>query len=158
MSISCTTELLANRIAAFDAELSKKAPANVLEAVRAAIADIVRDDIGSGAIRTGAIAPAFTLPDARGEHLSLNDLLQRGPVVMTFYRGAWCPYCDLTLRAYQARTLSMVLLVTPALGVVISAFTLREPVGASLIAGVFLIAAGIHLATRASNPSSCPAS
>ena len=61
-------------------------------------------------------------------------------------------------RHFQARTLSMALLVTPALGVVISAFTLREAVGASLIAGVFLIAAGIHVATRVSNPSSCPAS
>ena len=89
MSTSCTTEPLAERIAAFDAELSKKAPANVLEAVRAAIADIVRGDAGRGAIRTGAIAPAFTLPDARGGHLSLHDLLQRGPVVITFYRGAW---------------------------------------------------------------------
>lgn len=46
MSTSCTTEPLAERIAAFDAELSKKAPANVLEAVRAAIADIVRGDAG----------------------------------------------------------------------------------------------------------------
>jgi len=32
----------------------------------------------------------------------LADLLERGPVVLTFYRGAWCPYCNLTLRAYQA--------------------------------------------------------
>ena len=61
-------------------------------------------------------------------------------------------------RRFRARTLSMALLVTPALGVVISAFTLREPVGASLIAGIFLIATGIHLATRASHPSSCPGS
>ena len=101
MSASPITETLADRIAAFDAGLARQAPASVLEALRAVISDIVAGGAGRGAPRLGAAAPPFNLPDARGGHVSLQDLLARGPVVVTFYRGAWCPYCDLTLRAYQ---------------------------------------------------------
>lgn len=51
----------------------------------------------------GAHAPDFTLPDSTGEHVSLSSLLSRGPVVLAFYRGGWCPHCSTELRAYQAR-------------------------------------------------------
>ncbi len=47
-------------------------------------------------------APSFTLPDAQGNPVSLAELLRHGPAVVTFYRGGWCPYCNLQLRAYQA--------------------------------------------------------
>ena len=50
-----------------------------------------------------ATAPGFTLPDARGAVVALDDLLKGGPVVLVFYRGAWCPYCNLQLAAFQAR-------------------------------------------------------
>ncbi|HZE88136.1 MAG TPA: peroxiredoxin-like family protein, partial [Verrucomicrobiae bacterium] len=43
----------------------------------------------------------FTLPDAQGRQVSLDSLLKEGRVVIAFYRGQWCPYCDLQLRAYQ---------------------------------------------------------
>lgn len=101
MSASPITETLAGRIAAFDAGLATQAPANVLESLRSVISDIVAGAAGGGAPRVGAVAPPFNLPDARGGYVSLTDQLARGPVVLTFYRGAWCPYCDLTLRAYQ---------------------------------------------------------
>lgn len=54
------------------------------------------------ALREGALAPRFTLPNAAGHPVSLAALLARGPVVLTFYRGAWCPYCNTQLQAYQA--------------------------------------------------------
>jgi peroxiredoxin len=54
------------------------------------------------AIRTGDLAPDFTLPDAHGRDVSLGSMLKAGPAVVTFYRGGWCPYCNLQLRAYQA--------------------------------------------------------
>ena len=102
MSASSITErALADRIAAFDAELAQKVPTEVLEGVRGAIAEIVAGEAGRGAPRVGAVAPPFSLPDARGGQLSLQQQLDSGPVVLTFYRGAWCPYCDLTLRGYQ---------------------------------------------------------
>jgi peroxiredoxin len=53
------------------------------------------------ALRAGDRAPGFTLPDARGGELSLEAVLKEGPAVIAFYRGQWCPYCDLQLRAYE---------------------------------------------------------
>ena len=52
-------------------------------------------------LRAGQVAPAFTLPDAQGQPVGLPALLTQGPVVLTFYRGNWCPYCNVQLRAYQ---------------------------------------------------------
>src|SRR5262245_45925954 len=53
------------------------------------------------ALGVGDRAPAFRLPDARGGEVALDDLLADGPVVLVFYRGAWCPYCNLQLAAFQ---------------------------------------------------------
>jgi peroxiredoxin len=66
----------------------------------------IQELIDSGAtdlaLRMGARAPAFQLVDAAGTMISSADLLARGPLVVTFYRGAWCPYCNQDLRALQA--------------------------------------------------------
>ncbi len=59
--------------------------------------------LAESSLAVGAHAPDFTLPDSTGEHVSLSSLLSRGPVVLAFYRGGWCPYCSTELRAYQAR-------------------------------------------------------
>ncbi|MDR6830746.1 thiol-disulfide isomerase/thioredoxin [Bosea sp. BE271] len=57
------------------------------------------------AIDVGDEAPGFDLPGINGSRVVLDDLLRLGPVVLTFYRGGWCPYCNLQLRAYQAALL-----------------------------------------------------
>lgn len=49
----------------------------------------------------GDPAPGFELPDHKGGVVSLDSLVATGPAVVVFYRGVWCPYCNLTLRAYQ---------------------------------------------------------
>ena len=54
-----------------------------------------------GAIKVGTIAPDFTLPNADGEMRSLYEKLKVGPVILSFYRGGWCPYCNDQLYAYQ---------------------------------------------------------
>ncbi|KUF19831.1 peroxiredoxin-like family protein [Streptomyces silvensis] len=54
------------------------------------------------AARVGDRAPDFTLGSATGRPVSLSAVLADGPVVLTFYRGAWCPFCNLALRALQA--------------------------------------------------------
>lgn len=54
-----------------------------------------------GALKVGQSAPDFTLPDAFGNQVSLGNLLTRGPVVISFYRGEWCPFCNLELRGLQ---------------------------------------------------------
>ncbi|MDJ1183955.1 peroxiredoxin-like family protein [Roseofilum casamattae] len=53
------------------------------------------------ACKTGDIAPDFSLPNATGKTVVLSELLKTGPVVVSYYRGQWCPYCNLELRALQ---------------------------------------------------------
>lgn len=53
------------------------------------------------ALKGEQLAPDFTLPDAFGNPVSLSALLARGPVVISFYRGEWCPFCNIELRALQ---------------------------------------------------------
>lgn len=57
--------------------------------------------IAARALRVGAHAPDVTLPDASGKPVRLSDVWRRGPLVVVFYRGGWCTYCNLQLRAWQ---------------------------------------------------------
>ena len=52
-------------------------------------------------MQVGDTAPNFTLTNAEGKEVSLKDELKKGSVVLTWYRGGWCPYCNLTLHALQ---------------------------------------------------------
>jgi peroxiredoxin len=52
-------------------------------------------------LRKGDKAPLFELPNATGQIVKLSDQLKNGPVVLTFYRGTWCPFCNLVLSVYQ---------------------------------------------------------
>ncbi|MBY0450073.1 MAG: AhpC/TSA family protein [Cyanobacteria bacterium] len=52
-------------------------------------------------LKVGDTAPSFSLPSATGQTITLESLLYKGPAVVVFYRGGWCPYCNLELRAYQ---------------------------------------------------------
>lgn len=58
---------------------------------------------GSDALKLGDKAPSFALPNQQGTLVSLDNLLAKGPVIVTFYRGSWCPYCNLQLKALQSR-------------------------------------------------------
>jgi peroxiredoxin len=63
---------------------------------------LIQSGLVEQSIKEGEQAPDFVLPNGRGEETRLSDLLAHGPVVLVFYRGAWCPYCNLALRAYQS--------------------------------------------------------
>ncbi len=52
-------------------------------------------------VKAGDKAPEFSLPNALNKEVTLNSLLQKGKVVLVFYRGNWCPYCNLQLNLYQ---------------------------------------------------------
>lgn len=52
-------------------------------------------------LKVGEKAPDFTLPNTLGQQVSLSSLLVQGSVVLSFYRGTWCPYCNLVLNGYQ---------------------------------------------------------
>lgn len=54
-------------------------------------------------LKVGEKAPLFTLNDAFGKPVEMKSLLKKGPVVLVFYRGAWCPFCNLYLRSIQKR-------------------------------------------------------
>jgi len=75
-------------------------PAEVLETVGKALGVLEAEGVAPG-IAVGEKAPGFRLPDARGREVSLEERLERGPVVLSFYRGAWCPFCNLELKALQ---------------------------------------------------------
>ncbi len=57
--------------------------------------------LGEQGLKVGARVADFTLRNAGGEDVQLADLLAKGPVVLSFYRGGWCPYCNVELRALQ---------------------------------------------------------
>ena len=70
---------------------------------RETVAIVEKSDLAHTALTVGDRAPDFSLPNAVGQVVSLAGLLVSGPVVVSFYRGGWCPYCNLELRALQAR-------------------------------------------------------
>ena len=72
----------------------KKTYAEGIEAVE-------QSGITSTAKQVGDKAPDFTLKNAVGDSVALSSYLEKGVVVLTWYRGGWCPYCNLTLHALQ---------------------------------------------------------
>lgn len=83
-------------------EQSRQANPDFMQGVEDIIAQAKAFQQGEHALALGQNAPDFKLPNAKGDTVSLADLLAQGPLVVTFYRGSWCPYCNLQLRALQA--------------------------------------------------------
>jgi len=90
--------MLQQELDSFAAEWRLKAPAEAQALIAAQIADLAAEGIETRALGAGAAVPDVTLPDALGRPVSLRGL---GPAVFVFYRGGWCPYCNLQLRAWQ---------------------------------------------------------
>lgn len=63
--------------------------------------DLQEEETNILKLKKGDKAPEFSLSNQTGDTLSLSDLLQKGKTVLVFYRGAWCPYCNLQLNQYQ---------------------------------------------------------
>ena len=94
---------LQDKLDAFKADFEgRKAPANVVAIMHKATEDLIASGQADRALKTGGRAPKFTLPDTHGRLVSSADLLARGPLVLTFYRGIWCPYCNMDLQAIEA--------------------------------------------------------
>jgi len=81
---------------------SRTAPLGRIALYEAKIEELRSSSVLDQAIRVAARAPDFELRDVHGSLVSLSQILQSGPAVLTFYRGGWCPYCNIQLRAYQA--------------------------------------------------------
>lgn len=87
--------------------LNEKGLAGLPEDVRAIMSQAMDEMIASGvveqALGVGDRVSDFDLPNAKGESVRFSELLTDGPVVVSFYRGGWCPYCNLELRALQEK-------------------------------------------------------
>jgi peroxiredoxin len=76
-------------------------PAEVVAVFASDQAALAAGGIPTGAVAVGDQLAPFTLPDATGQLQTLDELTVDGPAVIVFYRGGWCPYCNLTLRSYE---------------------------------------------------------
>ncbi|HEY4094870.1 MAG TPA: peroxiredoxin-like family protein [Baekduia sp.] len=86
--------------ARFEHALATRTP-EINATMDAQIDELRRTGAVRDAPRPGDAAPAFTLPDTHGATVESGALLAGGPVVLAFYRGGWCPYCNIQLRAYE---------------------------------------------------------
>jgi len=85
----------------FMGQMAGQIPKELIETVGSEIHKMAESGMAAKVLKAGAKAPDFTLPNPQGQKINLSDLLEQGPVVLTFYRGSWCPFCNLQLRAYQ---------------------------------------------------------
>lgn len=98
---------LQDRLDAFRAQFESgappyNAPREAIDLMHKATAELVASGQAERALKAGDRAPDFALEDPDGAIVSARDLLARGPLVVSFYRGVWCPYCNLELQALQA--------------------------------------------------------
>lgn len=94
--MSLTTDLKAHADAS-----AEKIPQELQHIMKNATNTLHESEMISKAIKTGDTLPQITLPNSKGELTSIQSLLNNGPIVLTFYRGGWCPYCNLELKAFQ---------------------------------------------------------
>jgi peroxiredoxin len=97
---------LQDKLAAFKADFESgrfpvKPPRDALDTMHRATAELIASGQAQRARKAGDVAPEFTLTDPDGKPVSSRDLLAKGPLVVSFYRGVWCPYCNLELQALQ---------------------------------------------------------
>ena len=80
---------------------TEMAPPEVVAVLHRVTDELIASGQADRSLHAGDRAPAFTLPDPDGKLVSSQDLLAKGPIVLTFYRGVWCPYCNLDLQALE---------------------------------------------------------
>jgi peroxiredoxin len=92
---------LNNELHALHRARREQSPADIRDVLAGATRELAATGQAERAVSAGDRAPLFDLADATGGRVRLAERLSAGPVVLVFYRGAWCPYCNLTLRALQ---------------------------------------------------------
>jgi len=93
---------LSEKLDAKKKNFEQKADDEVKRIYAEGIQAIVDAGVLDNAMKVGDIAPNFTLKNAAGEDVSLESRLDEGPVVLVWYRGGWCPYCNITLQRLQS--------------------------------------------------------
>lgn len=95
------TGTLGDELAARAAASKGRVPQRFADLTADLFAKLRADKVTERALQVGAKAPDFVLPNAAGKDVALKALLARGPVVVTWYRGGWCPYCNIQMRYYS---------------------------------------------------------
>ena len=85
----------------FQDELIPTIAEDTLNTLMSELGGLISSGIAEKAINEENTFPAFNLPNANNELRSLSHFLSEGPLVISFYRGAWCPYCNLEINALQ---------------------------------------------------------
>ena len=94
---------LATQIQQFNIELAAQVPQEVLEAFGKSIEDLKTKNIEEKSIKIGETITNFSLKNAKNEVVNSSDILKNGKMIIAFYRGSWCPYCNLELKALQEK-------------------------------------------------------
>ena len=94
---------LATQIQQFNIKLAAQVPQEVLEAFGKSIEDLKTKNIEEKSIKIGETIPNFSLKNAKNEVVNSSDILKNGKMIIAFYRGSWCPYCNLELKALQEK-------------------------------------------------------
>ncbi|MFM0162517.1 peroxiredoxin-like family protein [Paraburkholderia sediminicola] len=92
---------LHQELAVFRAEYERTAPAERVALYDAKVEELRATFPIANVLAVGKQAPEFVLPSASGPMVSLSEVLREGHAVVAFYRGGWCPYCNIQLRTYQ---------------------------------------------------------
>lgn len=92
---------LKQQIEELNENLAQQLPTEVLEVFSKSIQDLKAKNIEENSISIGDLFPDFSLPNTNDETVQLKELLKNGKVIVAFFRGSWCPYCNLELKALQ---------------------------------------------------------
>ena len=92
---------LQDKLDAYKAEFVTRVPESKQAVMRQATESLNASGILDGTIKLGDILPAFSLPNQDGETVTSEALLAKGPLVISFFRGVWCPYCNIELQALE---------------------------------------------------------
>ena len=93
---------LAAQIATYELQKKANVPSDILTVMDQTTEQLIATHIKENALRVGDTVTDFSLTDQHGRVIRLADLLSSGPVIISFYRGGWCPYCNLELKALNA--------------------------------------------------------
>jgi len=83
------------------AAAAERLSAEVVGVFERNIQELLAEGVPTDVVSVGDTLMSFTLSDATGSPVSLDELVTAGPAVIVFYRGGWCPYCNVALRTYQ---------------------------------------------------------
>lgn len=92
---------LSEALVKFNQGFIAQAPEEIVSEMANATEVLRQSGLANQAVSAGQHAPDFSLPELSGSRIRLSEFIKQGPVVISFYRGAWCPYCNLEMQALQ---------------------------------------------------------